>query len=51
MSSSVYELIGRIIVRLAWARYGRQIQITGAVLGVLLAGGVFLAAKRQPPEG
>jgi hypothetical protein len=49
--SSVYELIGRIVVRIAWARYGRQVSIAGAVLGVLLAAAVYLVAKREPPEG
>ena len=49
--SSVYELIGRLVVRLAWARFGRQITIAGAVFGALLAGGIYLFARREPPEG
>ena len=49
--SSVYELIGRLVVRLAWARYGRQITIAGAVFGALLLAVGFAFAKRQPPEG
>ena len=49
--SSVYELIGRLVVRLAWARFGRQITIAGAVLAALLAGGIYLFARREPPEG
>ncbi|MGH2986077.1 MAG: hypothetical protein ACRDLO_05240 [Solirubrobacterales bacterium] len=49
--SSIYELIGRIVVRLAWARFGRQITIAGAILGALLAAGLYLIAKREPPEG
>jgi hypothetical protein len=49
--SAVYELIGRLVVRFAWLRYGRQIKIAGGVaLGALLLGG-YLAAKREPPEG
>jgi hypothetical protein len=49
--SSVYELIGRLVVRFAWLRYGRQIRIAGGfALGALLLGG-YLAAKREPPEG
>ena len=49
--SSIYELIGRLVVRFAWARYGRQITIAGAVFGVLVLGLGFVLAKRQPPEG
>ena len=49
--SSVYELIGRLVVKLAWARYGRQITIAGAVFGALILGAGFVLAKRQPPEG
>jgi hypothetical protein len=49
--SSIYELIGRFVAGLFWARYGRQITIAGAVAGgLVLAAGVVLA-KRQPPEG
>ena len=46
-----YEAIGRFVVRLAWWRYGRQITIAGAVLGVAAVAGVAALAKRQPPEG
>jgi hypothetical protein len=49
--SSIYELIGRLVVRFAWARYGRQITIAGAVIGALVLAGGFVLAKRQPPEG
>jgi hypothetical protein len=49
--SAVYELIGRLVVRFAWLRYGRQIKVAAGVgLGALLLGG-YLAAKREPPEG
>ena len=49
--SAIYELIGRLVVRFVWLRYGRQIRIAGGLgLGALLLGG-YLAAKRQPPEG
>jgi hypothetical protein len=49
--SAIYELIGRLVVRLVWLRYGRQIRIAGAgALGLFLLGG-YLAARRQPPEG
>ncbi len=49
--SSIYELIGRLVVRFAWARYGRQITIAGAVFGGLVLALGFVLAKRQPPEG
>jgi hypothetical protein len=49
--SSIYELIGRIVVRFVWARYGRQITIAGAVLGAGLLAGGYVLAKREPPEG
>lgn len=49
--SGIYELIGRIVVRFAWARYGRQITIAGAVLGGALVAGAYVLAKREPPEG
>ena len=51
MASSIYELIGRLVVRFAWARYGRQITIAGAILGALTAAGIWALARRQPPEG
>ena len=49
--STVYESIGRLVVSLVWARFGRQITIAGAVLGGLAAAGVYLVARREPPEG
>ena len=49
--SSIYELIGRLVVRFAWARYGRQITIAGAVFGALVVAAGVVLAKRQPPEG
>jgi hypothetical protein len=49
--SAIYELIGRLVVRFVWLRYGRQIRIgAGVGLTALVVGG-YLAAKRQPPEG
>jgi hypothetical protein len=48
---AIYELIGRIVVRLAWWRFGRQIRIAGAIaLAGVLAGG-YLLSRREPPEG
>lgn len=49
--SSVYELIGRIVVRFVMARYGRQIKITAGVGAVLVAAAGYLIATREPPEG
>jgi hypothetical protein len=49
--SALYELIGRVVVRLAWWRFGRQIKVAGAVaLGALFVGG-YLLSHREPPEG
>ncbi len=49
--SRIYELIGRLVVRLAWLRFGRQIKLAGGVLAVLALAGSYLLARRQPPEG
>jgi hypothetical protein len=51
MMSAIYELIGRLVVRLAWLRFGRQIKLAGGVLAVLVLAGGYLLARRQPPEG
>lgn len=51
MMSTIYELIGRLVVRLVWIRYGREIKIAAGVgVAAALAGG-YLLAKREPPEG
>ena len=49
--SVIYELIGRVVVRLAWWRFGRQIQIAGAVALVAAIAGGYLLSRRDPPEG
>jgi len=49
--AKLYELIGRLVVRLAWTRFSRQITIAAAALGLLAAAGVYLVASREPPEG
>ena len=49
--SSLYEMIGRIVVRFVWTRYGRQIRIAAGVGAVLLGAAGYLIATRQPPEG
>jgi hypothetical protein len=51
MASAIYELIGRIVVRLAWLRFGRQIKIAGGVFAVVVVVAGYLIAKREPPEG
>ena len=49
--SAVYELIGRLVVRLAWWRFGRQIQIAGAIALVAAVAGGYRLSRREPPEG
>lgn len=49
--SKLYELIGRLVVRFAWARFSRQISIAGAAAGILAAAGIYLLVRREPPEG
>jgi hypothetical protein len=49
--SSIYELIGRAVVRAAWILYGRRIKMAGAVVGGLVLAAGLVLAKRQPPEG
>lgn len=47
----IYELVGRAVVRVVWWRFGRQIQVAGAV--ALFAGALagYLLSRREPPEG
>ena len=49
--STIYEAIGRLVVRVVWIRYGQQLRIAAAagVAAVALAG--YVLAKREPPEG
>ena len=49
--SAIYELIGRIVVRLAWNRFGGQVKVAGAVVAVLAVAAGYLLATREPPEG
>ena len=51
MASMIYELVGRVVVRMVWFQYSRQIKLAGAGALLALAGGVFLLSKREPPEG
>jgi hypothetical protein len=51
--SSIYEMIGRLVVALVWRRYGRQIQ-TAAVVGAgaaVLAIGAYVASRESGDEG
>ena len=50
MASTIYEVIGRLVVRLIWLRFCTQIKIAGGVLAVTSWSPATLA-KRQPPEG
>ena len=49
--SSVYELIGRLVVRVAWLRFSRQIKIAGGAVALLALVGGYLIARHSPPEG
>lgn len=51
MASAIYELIGRVVVRLAWWRFGRQIQVAGLVALVAAAAAGYVLSRREPPEG
>ena len=51
MAAAVYELIGRLVVRLAWWRFGRQIRIAGALALTAAVAGGYLLSRRDPPEG
>ncbi len=51
MASAIYELIGRIVVRLAWLRFAKQIKIAGGVFAIVVLVCGYLIARRQPPEG
>jgi hypothetical protein len=49
--SAIYERIGRLVVRIAWLRFGTQIKVAGGLFAVLALAIGILLAKRQPPEG
>ena len=49
--STIYELIGRLVVTFVRRRFGRQLQLAAAIA---VAGGVlgaYLFASRSVPEG
>jgi hypothetical protein len=51
VTSSVYELVGRLMVRLWLVRYRRQLRAAAAVgVAAILAAG-YVAITREPPEG
>jgi hypothetical protein len=51
MGPSAYEIIGRLVVRIAWLRYSRELKIAGGVFAVLALAAGYLIASREPPEG
>ncbi len=51
MIASIYELIGRLVVRVAWLRFGKQVKLAGGLVAALALLLGYLVARRQPPEG
>jgi len=51
MKSSVYELIGRLVVWFVRTRYRRELRVAAGVGIAVLAAGAYVAATRRPPEG
>lgn len=49
--SSVYEMIGRLVVRFAVARYRRQLRAAAAIGIIAVAVGGYLALTREVAEG
>jgi hypothetical protein len=49
--SSVYEQIGRLVVRVVWWRFGTQLKIAAGIGAATVAIVGYLAATREPPEG
>jgi hypothetical protein len=49
--ASIYELIGRLVVRFIRVRYRRQIRIAAAVTVGAALTAAYVAATREPPEG
>ena len=47
----IYELIGRVMVRLWWARYRRQIRVAAAIAAALALAAGYVVVRRVPPEG
>jgi hypothetical protein len=51
MMSSIYEFIGRAVVRMVWWRFRRPIQAAGAIAAAAVIAGGYLLSRREPPEG
>jgi hypothetical protein len=49
--STVYEFIGRTVVRVVWWRFGRQLQIAGGTALLLAGVAGYLLSRKRPPEG
>ena len=49
--SSIYELIGRLVVLGVRTRYRRQLRIAAGIGFVGVLAGAYLLASREPPEG
>jgi hypothetical protein len=51
MTATIYELIGRLVVRFIRTRYRRQIRIAAAVGIATVAAAGYVVMTREPPEG
>ena len=49
--TTIYRLIGKLMLRYWLVRYRRQIQADAGLGAVLCAAAGYLIATRQPPEG
>jgi hypothetical protein len=49
--SAVYELIGRLVVRVVRVRYRRQLRVAAAIGLAAAAVAGYVAMTREPPEG
>jgi hypothetical protein len=49
--SSVYEQIGRMVVRVVLWRFGTQLKIAAGLGAAAVAIAAYLIASREPPEG
>lgn len=49
--SSIYELIGRLVVALVRRRFGRQIQVAAGLALAVGVVGAYLLASRDVEEG
>jgi hypothetical protein len=49
--STIYELVGRFVLRAVWWRFGSQIRLASGAFAVIVFVGGYLAARRGPPEG